>query len=87
MKRNTWFTSLCLVIATFGVSQATVRKYSGAEVQNLIDTVNAHSAVMVQTQANISTICHKLDSDAGVTDTTYFSAISPITTAANTLRR
>jgi hypothetical protein len=87
VKSHNIFTSILLVLVCFGVSQATTRRYTGVEVQNLIDTVNALSAVAVQNEANISTLCHKLDSDAGVTDTTYFSSISPTTTAANTLRR
>lgn len=86
MKSN-FFTGIMLVLVCFSVSMATTRRYTGVEVQNLVDTVNALSAVAVQNEANISTLCHKLDADGGVTDTTYFSAISPTTTAANTLRR
>lgn len=76
---------LLLVVAMFTVSQATSARYTGTEVQNLRTIVNNLSAVAVQNEKNLSTLCHKLDADGGVTDTTYFSSISPTTTAANTL--
>lgn len=77
--------ALILVLVMFSVSQATSARYTGTEVQNLRTIVNNLSAVSVQNEKNMSTLCHKLDADAGVTDTTYFSSISPTTTAANTL--
>ena len=87
MKKDTLFIAILMVLFSWSLSMATVRRYSGTEVQNLIDSVNALSAVAVQNEKNMSTLCHKLDSDGGVTDVTYFSSISPTTTAANTLRR
>lgn len=76
---------LGLVCATFVASEAGARRYTGTEVQNLRATINAHSAVLVQTQKNISTIVNKLDGDSGVNLTNYASSISAITTADETL--
>ncbi len=76
---------LGLVCATFVASEAGARRYTGTEVKNLRDTINAQSAVLVQTQANISALTHLLDADSGVNTSTYSTQIALITTASETL--
>jgi hypothetical protein len=80
-----WFVAVVMVFAAFAASEAASRRYTGVEVQNLRDTLNAQSAVMVQMEAKMSILTHKLDADGGVTDTTYSSLVAPITTVANTV--
>lgn len=87
MKRDTFFIAILMVLFSWSLSMATVRKYSGTEVQNLIDTINALSAVAAQNETNMTTLLRKLDDDGGVTDTNYEASVSASTSAANTLRR
>lgn len=87
MKRDTFLLGILMVLAMFNVSQAVnTRKYSGTEVQHLIDTVNQHQTIINQINADLGYFAGKLNSDSGVTYTNFAPTTSS-TTVADGLRR
>lgn len=87
MKRDTFILGLLMVLGMFSVSQAvSTRRYSGVEVQALIDTVNQHQTIINQINSDLGYFAGKLNSDSGVTYTNFAPTTSS-TTVADGLRR
>lgn len=75
-----------LVLAVWVVSEATTRRYTGVEVQNLVDTVNQHQTMIDQINGDLGYFAGKLNSDSGVSYTNFAPTTSS-TTVADGLRR
>ena len=87
MKRDTFILGLLMVLGMFSVSQAvSTRRYTGVEVQALVDTVNQHQTIINQINADLGYFAGKLNSDSGVTYTNFAPTTSS-TTVADGLRR
>lgn len=80
------FVAFVLVLVMFGVSAATTRRYTGVEVQNLIDTVNQHQTMINQINGDLGYFAGKLNSDSGVSYENFAPTTSS-TTVADGLRR
>lgn len=87
MKRDTWFLGVLLVLFSWVISEAaTTRRYTGVEVQALIDTVNQHQTMINQINGDLGYFAGKLNSDSGV-NYTNFAPTTSSTTVADGLRR
>lgn len=63
----------------------TARRYSGVEVNNLIETLNGHAASIDVLSSDLSTVMARLNSDPGVGFTNFAPTTSGAT--ADTVRR
>lgn len=86
MKRDTLIIGILMVLSMLSVSMATTRRYTGVEVQNLIDTINQHQTMIDQINGDLGYFAGKLNSDSGVTYTNFAPTTSD-TTVADGLRR
>jgi hypothetical protein len=87
VKTSNFFTGILLVLVCFLVSEAaTTRRYTGVEVQALIDTINQHQTMINQINGDLGYFAGKLNSDSGVTYTNFAPTTSS-TTVADGLRR
>lgn len=78
VKNNTIFAllvvSVCFSLLGYRVGAAdaiVAKRYSGVEVNNLVDVVNNHATMLLQIQNDLDVIVNGLNFDGGVSATSF----------------